>query len=208
MDDKPPWRLRYPECEQRLPWLSMLLESYAIFDKGIAHAIKKEIKKHKLRLACMNNCDNCCRTHADIPVYPHEMPGIYWYVAEQMDSSLRTALRGRIISPAADSSCLFLINSSCAVHPVRPAACRQFNVFNRQCAEGEDPFFTRRKDVLTPDKQNTDKAFYAVLPFYGITSEAEKNKAIKTQIIHTQAKNLKSLKWQALLKAMDDFDNR
>ncbi|MBF0456464.1 MAG: YkgJ family cysteine cluster protein [Nitrospirae bacterium] len=205
---RPPWRCRYPESELRLPWLSMLLDAYAIIDKGIAHAIEKEIKKHKSPLACKNNCDSCCRTHTDIPVYPHEMTGIYWFAAEEMDHNVRTLLRQRILTPPTDASCLFLINASCSIHPVRPAACRQFNVFNRPCAEGEDPFFTRRKDVLTPIPQYTDKAFYAVLPFYGITTEPEKLNAIKSKIIHTQAKNLKSLKWFNMLKAMDNFDNR
>ncbi|MEO5361654.1 MAG: YkgJ family cysteine cluster protein [Nitrospirota bacterium] len=207
-EKKPPWRCRFPESEQTLPWLSMLLDAYAIIDKGVAHAIKKEINKHKTPLACKNNCDSCCRTHTDIPVYPHEMTGIYWFVAEQMPQTARTALRGRILSPPTDASCPFLIDASCSIHPLRPTACRQFNVFNKPCAEGEDPFFTRRKDVLTPIQEFTDKAFYTVLPFYGITAESEKNKAIKSKIIHTQAKNLKALKWFALLKAMDDFDNR
>ncbi|MBF0517696.1 MAG: YkgJ family cysteine cluster protein [Nitrospirae bacterium] len=207
-DKRPPWRVRFPESEKRLPWLSMLLDAYAIVDKGVAHAVKKEIKRHKSPLACKKNCDSCCRTHTDIPIYPHEMTGIYWYAAEAMNKALRVVLRGRVLSPPTDGSCPFLIDASCAIHPIRPTACRQFNVFNRPCAEGEDPFFTRRADVLTPMREFTDKAFYTVLPFYGITAEEQKKRAIDSKIIHTQAKNLKSLKWLALLKAMDDFDNR
>ncbi|MBF0320949.1 MAG: YkgJ family cysteine cluster protein [Nitrospirae bacterium] len=206
--NKPPWRLRFPDSEGKLTWLSMLLDSYAIVDKGVAHAVKKEIKRRKTSLACKVNCDSCCRTHTDIPVYPHEMPGIYWYAAEKMDRAVRVVLRGRLLSAPSDSSCPFLIDASCSIHPVRPAACRQFNVFNRPCAEGEDPFFTRREDVLTPERDYTDKAFYTVLPFYGITEEVAKAKAIKNRILHTQAQNLKSIKWLQLAKAMDDFDNR
>ncbi|MBF0553813.1 MAG: YkgJ family cysteine cluster protein [Nitrospirae bacterium] len=205
---KPPWRCRFPESEQRLPWLSMLLDACAIIDKGTAHAIKKEIKRRKSPLACKKNCDSCCRTHTDIPIYPHEMAGIYWYAAEQMEQTVRAVLRGRILTPPTDASCPFLIDASCSIHPIRPAACRQFNVFNKPCAEGEDPFFTRRADVLTPIREYIDKAFYTVLPFYGVTGEAERNKAIESKILHTQAKNLKSLKWLTLVKAMDDFDNR
>ncbi|MBS1114086.1 MAG: hypothetical protein H6Q92_1849, partial [Nitrospirae bacterium] len=38
--------------------------------------------------------------------------------------------------------------------------CRQFNVFGSPCAEGEDPYYTRREDVLLPIKQYTDRAFF------------------------------------------------
>jgi hypothetical protein len=136
------------------------------------------------------------------------MTGIYWYVVEEMERTARVILRGRLLSPPEDASCPFLIAASCSIHPVRPTACRQFNVFNRPCAEGEDPYFTRRKDVLTPIRDYTDRAFNTVLPFYGKPGETGKDKAIINKIIHTQAKNLKSLKWLTLAGAMDDFDNR
>jgi hypothetical protein len=32
----------------------------------------------------------------------------------------------------------------------------QFNLFDRACAEGEDAFYTRRRDLLTPIRRFAD----------------------------------------------------
>ena len=51
----------------------MLLDAYAIIDKGIAVAIKEYEEKSTARLACKKGCAHCCSTHKDIPVYPLEL---------------------------------------------------------------------------------------------------------------------------------------
>lgn len=184
----------------------MLLDAYEIIDKGIVVAIDDEKKRRKVRLACRNGCDNCCRTHKDIPVYPHEMVGLYWFGAEKTAGAFRGILRRQLSSHREGDACPFLANGSCSVHPLRPAACRQFNVFNISCTEGEDPYFTRRDDVLTPIQGYINRAFSIMLPFYGITDSSNQGMAVHN-IIHTQAVNLQTYDWEKLVSVMDKLDS-
>ena len=192
-------RLHFPE-EHRLPWLSLLLDAYAIADTGVAIAIRNTEKKQK-KLACGKGCGNCCVHQKDLPLYPHEIVGIYWYVSEKISGPTRDLLRNRLTVDAAVSGCPFLIDNSCAIHPVRPIGCRQFNVFTAPCAVGEDPYYTRRDDVLQPDPDYLDRAFAAVLPFYNLKREGDVPGAIRT--IRAQIMNLLSFDWSKLAALME-----
>ncbi len=191
-------RCRLTEGEEKLPWLEMLLDAYEIFDRGIEVALRREKRKQNRRLACMEGCGSCCRTHTDIPLYPLEMTGVYWYVIEKADLSIRQTLKKNLEAHTPAGPCPFLLDNACAIYHVRPAACRQFIVFNRPCSEGEDPYHTRRNDVLTPLQDFADRAFYSMLPFYGITGDADREAAIKNRIIHSRVKNLKTTDWKPL----------
>jgi len=199
-------RLKFPE-ESRHPWLPLLLEAYAVIDKGIASAIKKE-KKRGGKPACKRGCANCCRAHTDIPLYPLEAVGIYWYSTEKINGYLKENLKSQLKDHTAGPPCPFLIGDDCSIHPLRPVSCRQFNVFGKSCREGEDPFFTRREDVLTPIKEYTDRAFHIMLPFYGITGEEARARAVKSGYLHTQVQNLQRYDWKKLAALMDEFDSK
>jgi len=200
------FRCLFPDDEARNEWLPMLLDAYEVIDRGIFLALQREKRKTGRRPVCKAGCGGCCATHTDIPIYPLEMVGIYWYVLEKMDPALRTALMPKLDGRSAPTSgsvsglgpCPFLSDSRCTVYPVRPVACRQFIVFNRPCGDGEDPFHTRRGDVLTPLEDFADRAFSIMLPFYGIFTEEDKKSAIKNRIIHARVKNLKTTDWKAL----------
>jgi Fe-S-cluster containining protein len=199
-------RVHFPEDEQRLPWLPMLLDAYAIADTGVAIAVRDEEKKQKKKLACGKGCGNCCAHQKDLPLYPHELVGIYWYVSGKMVPPGRDILRGRLADHARGSACPFLIDNSCSIHPVRPIGCRQFNVFTAPCAPGEDPYYTRRDDVLVPIADYTDRAFAAVLPFYNMKREGDLSQAI--QLIRSQIMNLQSFDWGKLVAIMDSAGSR
>jgi Fe-S-cluster containining protein len=200
-------RLKYPEEELKFPWLSMLLDAYAIVDAGVSEAIAAEEQGRGVRLACRKGCDSCCRSQTDIPLYPHELVGIYWYVTEKTVGHGREVLKAQLSTHTEGPPCPFLIEGACSIHPIRPVACRQFNVFVRPCEEGEDPYFTRRQDVLTPIQDYTSQAFSAVLPFYGIKREGDTQPAID-RIIQTQVLNLLSFDWRKLVRLMENFDSR
>ena len=201
-------RLHFPDDEAKFHWLPMLLDAYAVIDEGIAVGIKDYEERRNAKLACKEGCDSCCLTHKDIPVYPLELVGIYWFVIEKITEPLRETLKRQLASYEIGKPCPFLINSLCSTHPVRPISCRQFNVFNKQCNDGEDPYYTRRDDVLTPIQDYTNKAFYIMLPFYGIADEAEKIHIIENNLIHTQVQVLQSCNWKELAKRMDEFDSK
>ncbi|TAN42254.1 MAG: YkgJ family cysteine cluster protein [Nitrospirae bacterium] len=199
-------RFSFPDDEKKLPWLPLLLDAYEVIDRGLVDAVKEHEKKQKAKLACQKGCDVCCRAQNDIPIYPLEMVGIYWYAVEKIGQPLRETLKKQLLLHAKGPRCPFLIEHACTVHPVRPAACRQFNVFNKPCAEGEDPYYTRRYDVLTPKRKYRDRAFSIMLPFYGITDDAAKSHAIKSGLLDSQAKPMRICSWRQLAQRMDDFD--
>ncbi|MGB9715131.1 MAG: YkgJ family cysteine cluster protein [Thermodesulfovibrionales bacterium] len=200
-----PFRLSFPDDEKIYDWLSPLLNAYYIVDKGIAEAIRRE-KKRKRRVACAKGCSNCCRTHKTIPVYPLELVGISWYVIEKVSGNEREILKSNLRYYKENEPCPFLLNGSCIIHPMRPVSCRQFIVFSKPCAEGEDPYYTRIKDVLMPPKNYIEEAFFIMLPFYGVKDESERRKAIKSGAIHKMVKLIQTCNWKSLADKMDDFD--
>ncbi len=198
-------RLSFPDDEARHPWLSRLLEAYYITDDGVAEGIRRETEQGRT-LACSKGCAACCRSHTTIPVYPLELVGISWYVTEILSGDLRERLKQQLRDYSKQPGCPFLVEDVCSIHPLRPMACRQFNVFDKVCAEGEDAYYTRRQDVLTPISKYTDRAFDVTLPFYGIEKKPERRKAIKEGAIHRIAKVLKECKWDSLAEKMEVFD--
>jgi Fe-S-cluster containining protein len=195
-------RLHFPQDEKRLPWLPMLLDAYAIADTGINIAIRDEEKHRTVRLACRKGCGSCCVHQRDIPLYPHELVGIYWYVTEKLSPAVRDVLKRHLASHTPASPCPFLIEGSCSIHPLRPLGCRQFNVFTMPCEQGEDPYHTRREDVLTPIQDYTDRAFAAVLPFYDLKKESDAGKAVR--LIRSQIMNLQTFNWNRLVAIIEN----
>jgi Fe-S-cluster containining protein len=202
-----PRRLSFPADEAAHYWLSMLLESYYIVDKGIAEAIERDIKSGR-KLACAKGCSSCCKTHKDIPVYPLELAGISWYVTEKISGPERRVIKRQLKEYKEGDPCPFLVDGSCSVHPMRPISCRQFIVFGKLCDEGEDPYYTRREDVMPPVKKHVDKSFFIMLPFYGVEKRAERLKLIKSGAVHKLVKLMQTCNWKSLSDKMDDFDRR
>ncbi|MDH5764716.1 MAG: YkgJ family cysteine cluster protein [Gammaproteobacteria bacterium] len=202
-----PLRQNFTEDEKRFPWLSLLLDAYLIIDEGVSEAIRRE-QKQGHPLACAKGCSSCCSSHQDIPVYPLELMGMSWYIIEKLQPPLRQQLKQQLKNLDTVNSCPFLLDSACSIHPMRPIACRQFNVLNKPCAEGEDAFHTRRNDVITPIKRYADEAFDIMLPFYGIKKKAERRKAIKQGAIHSAAKVMRDCNWQSMPEKMSAFDKR
>jgi len=101
-----------------------------------------------------------------------------------------------------------MVEDACGVHPVRPMACRFFNVFNTPCKEGEDPFYTRRGDVMTPDERGKDRALSLMLPHHGICQRAERREAMKQGYMHRYAKNLQSINWPKVAERLGIRDRR
>lgn len=193
-------RLHFSEEEKRLVWLPMLLDAYAIADTGVAVAIRNREKREGKKLACGKGCGSCCVHQTDLPLYPHEIVGIYWYATEKLSGPDRDRLRERLAAPAPGQGCPFLVNESCAIHPLRPVGCRQFNVFTTRCGPGEDPYFTRNHDVLRPDQEYLDRVFTAVLPFYHLTAA---DAASAVRMVRSQIMNLLSYDWSKLAGLMD-----
>ncbi|MFC1588715.1 YkgJ family cysteine cluster protein [Pseudomonadota bacterium] len=202
-----PQRLSFPADEGKFPWLSILLDAYNIIDQGVSTAINREQKQGRV-LACAKGCCSCCSTHQDIPVYPLELMGMSWYVIEKLQPPLREKLKHQLQNLDKVDTCPFLLDGACSIHPMRPIACRQFNVLDKACADGEDAFHTRKHDVMIPIERFTHEAFDVMLPFYGIKQKGERRKAIKQGTLHTLAKVMRECNWKTLPEKMDAFDKK
>lgn len=201
-------RTSHPQAEVRLAWLKLLLDAYSVVDEGVQQALEQQAAAKGRVLACRKGCANCCRTHALVPVYPLEMAGMAWYCTEQVAGEDRRVLMEQLEAYQEGMPCPFLVRDDCAIHPLRPMACRQFNVLDTPCKEDEDPFFSRREDVLNPLEEYLQAAFRVTLPFYGISVESDKDEAIKGNQIHRQVRVLQQCNWKELARKMRAYDAR
>jgi Fe-S-cluster containining protein len=202
MKAQPADRLRFPEDEKRQPWLPLLLEMQHLTNQGVAAAIKADGRK----LACGRGCASCCRTHTDIPVYPLELMGIAWYAGEKLAGAMGNSVHERVAAQLLQhrtlGACPFLVDEACAIHPLRPMACRQFNVFNTVCAVGEDAFHTRLGDVLKPDMKLKNEALREMLRHHGIHDGRERRRLVESGEVHKLAQSLREMRWETLANRM------
>ncbi|HOA82748.1 MAG TPA: YkgJ family cysteine cluster protein [Thermodesulfovibrio thiophilus] len=196
------FRLSFPEDEKLHNWLPMLLNSYAIMDEGVKTDIEN-VEKLGKKLACKRGCSSCCYTHRDIPVYPIEIVGIYWYVIEKVKDPMRLKIKRSLISHKRGEGCPFLIDSVCSIYPVRPLACRQFNVFGKPCTDGEDPYYTRPEDVLKPREPYLGRALYETTPFYDVYNKDERVEFLNSGKLNSLVKILQNYPWIELTRRMD-----
>ena len=195
-------RLAFAEDVARLPWLGLLLEVHHTTDEGVAQGIRQAERAGR-KLACTRGCAACCRSHSDIPVYPLELAGIAWYLVEKLGGELRARVRQQLARHKAHTACPFLVDEACAIHALRPMACRHFNVFDRVCAEGEDAFHTRREDVLTPVAFYKDKALATMLRHHQVPTEAERKARVADGSVHGLAQSLREVRWENLAQRME-----
>ena len=184
----------------------MLLDAYFESDRSVYQSVAEELSKKGRILACSRGCSFCCKTHGDIPVYPLELLGLYWFVMEKVTEAVQEIIAKQLLDFETGKGCPFLIEGACGVHPVRPMACRFFNVFHTPCKEGEDPYYTRRKDVLTPDEKGKDKALSLMLPYHGIVQRAERREAMRNSYIHQFVKNLQNINWPKVAMHLKNKD--
>jgi Fe-S-cluster containining protein len=193
-----PGHLRFPEDEKHQPWLSLLLEIQHLTNQGVAAAIKADGRK----LACGRGCASCCRTHTDIPVYPLELMGIAWFAMEKLEGELRQRVQQQLQQHRDLGACPFLVDEACAIHPLRPMACRQFNVFNTVCTTGEDAFHTRLGDVLRPNVKLKNEALREMLRHHNVKDGRERRRLVETGEVHRLAQSLREMRWESLATRM------
>jgi Fe-S-cluster containining protein len=181
---------------------------HALADAGVEAAVRAEQRRRGVRRACRRGCSVCCRAQSDIPVFPVELAGLSWYAAEKLEGAERAAVRERLEQRApGDRECPFLVDGACAVHPVRPIACRLFTVFGSPCAEGEDPFHSRRDDLLAAPPGLLARAYRVMLPFHGVTEPQDQETWLARGLVTTLARNLPACDWRTLARLMDSARN-
>jgi Fe-S-cluster containining protein len=196
--------VRFPADEARHPWLPALLRLHALVDAGVAAAVREQERSRGVPRACRRGCDVCCRTQSDIPAFPIELTGITWYCVEKLAGAARSAVRENLERhvPGAHT-CPFLVEHACAVHAVRPVACRLFTVFGAPCAEEEDPFHARRDDLLAAPPGLLAQAYRVMLPFHGVTEPRDQQTWLERGMVQSLAANLPTCNWNSLARLME-----
>lgn len=192
----------YIEDEEKYDWLPMLLDAYKIADDGTAKCLKASGKGSP----CSKGCYACC-LNPSVPINPIEIAGISWYCAEKITGQLRKKLKQKLLKHNDDSlECLFLIEGSCSIYPLRPLACRQFYVFGEKCKPFEDILKTRPQDILRFDRKYAKKVAMKILPFFEIFKDSDKIKAFDDGFIMAVSIEMHRLDWKEIYKNMISFE--
>ncbi len=200
-----PQRLNEVESERSHKWLSFIFDAYYTADEGIYEAMESEMKKG-FRLACSKGCSACCKTHVTIPVYPLELMGIYWFMMCRVSPNNSEIILHQLMHFFPGKGCPYLVEGACGIHSVRPLACRFFNVFTKPCEENEDPYYSRRRDVWTPDEKLKNKAVSKMLPYYGFTQRSERREAMKAGYMIRFVKNMQDINWPSIASRLKNRD--
>lgn len=157
------FRVRMHRFEHIHTWSASLLDCYAIID----HSVSKAIRESEKQLACHEGCAICC--YQPIPLSILECLGIKYYVQNMLDKKIREILLRK--TKENNQLCLFNIEGSCVIYPLRPIACRRYLVCSHPCRIGEDPTVTRKDDMLIPSRVSLYQAIAMTLPFYGLQNK-------------------------------------
>jgi len=183
----------------------MLLDAYNILDRAVLFGLKKERKKRRQEVACNKGCSECC-LGPRVPFVGIELAGISWYTSEKLAGGIRDKVKHQLQNHLETTQCPFLVDNVCSIYPVRPIACREYNVFGPPCAKGEDAWQTRRKDVWSPGRDVAKKVAMKILPFFGITSKKQKIAAFESGFMLAQSKEMHKFDWNIVYKTMVLFD--
>jgi len=184
-------RVPHPD-ETKYPWLRMLLEAFHIADEGWKALLAEEEARRNQKVPCRKGCFACC-LRGTYPVSPIELAGISWYVSEQLDDPLRSAVLYKLANFAPPDSCPFLTDGACAIHLMRPLACRTFFVFGEPCKLGQDVRRTEEDMAWLSSAEHRNLAqrvSLEILPYYGIVRHNEKVAAFKRGVMLSVTKNM------------------
>ena len=183
-------RVRFPQDEDRHPWLRSLLEAYALVDGGVALAVTARGETP----ACGPGCFNCCIQ--PVPATPFEVVGMEWYLKHKLALREQRIMAETLSLDRDGMRCPMLLEGRCVVHPLRPVVCRDFVVFGRACGLGEDPCVTRPGDVLRPVPEAVAEAYGLMLPYYGVTGHAQRREAVRSRYYLDKTLLVQNVDWR------------
>lgn len=190
------FRIRFPEDEARESWLPLLLDAYAVLDAGLAAAVAASGRQP----ACRAGCTACCSQ--PIPASSLEVLGLTWYVYRHSRGRRRRALRQSLDAAREGMPCPFLVEDACAAYALRPMACREFVVFDRPCRPGEQPVTSRLQDVLPLPVAAQRRAFWHMLPYYGVSDLGLRETALCDKLILRDTEILQGRDWSWLVRVL------
>ncbi|MDC0336311.1 YkgJ family cysteine cluster protein [Pseudodesulfovibrio sp.] len=189
--------IQSPEDLKEFPWLSMLMEAYAVSDQAVKEVQDKDFDEHGFKAACSKGCIPCCYQQF-IPLTTLELAGIVWYICNKMDPQAQQSIMEVLEGYSGDRTCPMLQGPTCAVYPVRPLACRQFVVYEKACESREDVLGTRPEQVLKLDESSIRQVFRAMLPFYEIHTPDAQEVALHDKYWLKQSSYMHQVDWPSL----------
>ena len=195
-------RLPYPGDEARFPWLSILLDAYHAVDAGTALELRDEEKRRGTTVACRRGCAACCRRPV-VPLNPLEVRGVCWYTSEKLEGACKGAVIEQLRRHRQTPQCPFLVDSACAVYPVRPHACRILHVFGRPCGPEDEVELTRPGDIWTHSADVAWLAATVMLPHFGVSGLREMEEAFQDGFLYDVSTPLHELPWDELLDRLE-----
>lgn len=186
--------------ETKYPWLTILLDSFAICDEGTRQDLKRDEKRTRRAVACHKGCSACCVRPA-VPISTPELRGVSWYVSERLDHATQDRLIPRLRNHQASPECPFLLDRECAIYPMRPIACRIFHVYTSACYPSEDVFQSRPGDIFIQDRDTARRVGMRFLDsdVYGLNTMREKKAAFDREIMLSETIPMHYVNWEALL---------
>ncbi len=190
------FRFNMPE-EQKYPWLSFLLDAYALIDASVQNAIE-EASENKKTLACKEGCYTCCQQL--VPITPAEAMGIRLTVNEFLPKAEREPLLEQLQAHEGnaewnDGTCPFIKEGSCAIYAFRPIACRRSLITGLQCNERDDDLL---EDALIPDRAALYAALAHTSPIYESIGMTEKGTVLSFENFKELFVDIRSVNWAKL----------
>ena len=189
--------------ERLYPGLSLLLDAYASVDMGVNEAVQAQGRE----TVCRAGCFQCC--YQPIPVSPLEALALHRHMRHRLKPELRRVLERSLASCRGRSEdvclpCPFLWDGICQVYALRPIACRQYMVFGRPCAQGEDAARDRPQDVLTPRNERMLEALVRTLPWYAGREPLPPSQPVKKEVwqfFRSVTTVIQAIPWERFLRA-------
>ncbi len=202
-NDIPQWlatadkfRFNMPE-EKEYPWLTFLLDAYALIDASVQNAIDIKVEQGK-NLACKEGCAYCCSQL--VPITPAEAMGIRLTFNKFLPKVERERLLPQLNEHAGnnewkDGQCPFLVDNSCSIYTFRPIACRRYAVFNKACSSMEDIINVADDEGLNPDRAALYAALAHTSPIYESLGMTEKGKTLTFDNFKQLFVDIREVKW-------------
>ncbi len=190
------FRFNMPYEEEKYPWLSFLLDAYALIDASVEEAINRH-KEDGKTVACKMGCSHCCSQI--VPITPAEAMGIRLVVNELLPKAEREPLQLQLKEHDGtieykEGQCPFLVDNYCAIYQFRPIACRRYAVFNTACTSKAD-IENIQEDGLNPDRAALYAALAHTSPIYESIGMTEKGAVLSFDNFKELFVDLREIKW-------------
>jgi len=186
-------------AEDKNPWLTIVLDTYHVFDTGVRLELAAEETRRQAKIACGEGCHACC-LRPMVPASEPEILGMWWQITTGLDDENRETIFERLQERKLNAECPFLLQGRCAVYPMRPLACRILHVFGTPCKPEDNIMSDKKGDVWTPSQDVGLKTAMVLLDYFGFKRPKDKVQAFRQGFIPGNSRMLRDVNWEGLIE--------